>query len=89
MDKKCPGATCNMQKCEEDAFAPKFACCMGGYFYKNERVFVGSKKDIYVVCFLHHFLSLNGNCQDKDSKHWKRKHFINIFWEGEKTESPE
>lgn len=45
-----------MQKCEEDAFAPKFACCRGEYFYKSEHVFVGNKKDIYVVCFLPHFL---------------------------------
>lgn len=55
-----------MQKCEEDAFAPKFGCCRGEYFYKSEHEFVGNKKDIYVVFFLPHFLSLNGNCQDKD-----------------------
>lgn len=61
-------------------------------FYKNEHVFVGSKKDIYVVCFLLHFLSLNGNCQDKYSKHWEKKPyfyniFINIFLEGEKLKA--
>lgn len=41
-------------------FAPKFACCRGEYFYKSEHVFVGSKKGIYVVCFLLCYLSLMG-----------------------------
>lgn len=68
--KRCPDVTCNVQK---------LVVAGQTIFYKNEHVFVGSKKDIYVVCFLLHFLSLNGNCQDQDSKHWEKKHFINIF----------